>query len=430
MKRILALDGGGIRGVFTLEVLQRIEKLLRDYYQKQDPAGAEKFVLRDHFDFLAGTSTGAIIAACLCWGMSAEEIMNLYVEQGRKMFERVSWRHPINKLFFSRFASGPLSDILQQLFPEKDGGAAILGSPLLRSGEKNNLLMVVVRNHTTGSAWPLTNNPKAKYNQWDRPDCNLRIPLWKLVRASTAAPTFFPPEVIPLQEMAPEKPAGAAPLQPEAPAAATSPDKGPLQRNPGEHAAAAEKPAGQTADPQQSGEQDPQIFVDGSITPYCNPALIAALTAILPGYRVNWTPGPDKIRVVSIGTLAFSSELTVSNPKLWLGYYAKNIPGALLQSIAWQQDYLCRCLGECIFGEPLDSEVGDLHAGNPETAPPEGRSWFSYVRYNHTYKKQEMDEILSRHPGLARIDDLQAIPILRDLGREYADKNVHIDHLI
>lgn len=52
MKRILSLDGGGIRGVFTLEVLLQIETLLREHYAKQDPAKAESFVLRDHFDFL------------------------------------------------------------------------------------------------------------------------------------------------------------------------------------------------------------------------------------------------------------------------------------------------------------------------------------------------------------------------------------------
>ena len=374
MKRILALDGGGIRGVFTLEVLLKIEELLREHYRQQDPAKAEKFVLRDHFDFLAGTSTGAIIATCLCWGMTVEGIMNLYIEESKRMFERVSWRRPTEKLS-SLYDPGPLSDFLQRVFTEEDGKEATLASPRLRSGEKNNLLMVVVRNHTTGSAWPLTNNPKAKYNDPNRPDCNMQIPLWKLVRASTAAPIFFPPEKV------------------------------------------------------QLGDAE-SVFVDGSMTPYCNPALIAALTAILPGYRVNWTPGPQNVRVVSIGTITFSSELPVSNPKLWLGYVAAKIPAALLQSISWQQDYLCRCMGECIFGETLDSEAGDMYADNAESGPPPGRSWFSYVRYNRTYKRAEMEKILREQPRLAQIDAVEAVPRLRAIGEEYAKANVKIEHLI
>jgi patatin-like phospholipase/acyl hydrolase len=375
MKRILALDGGGIRGVFTLEVLLKIEELLREHYKQQDPEKAEKFVLRDHFDFLAGTSTGAIIAACLCWGMSVERVMNLYMEHGPKMFQPVPWYRPITKYLIARLNAKPLAQKLQQLFPEKDGKLATLGSPRLRDGAKKNLLMVVVHNLTTGSAWPLTNNPKAKYNDPSRPDCNLQIPLWKLVRASTAAPTYFPPEEVKLGD-------------------------------------------------------EIRTFVDGGITPYNNPALIAALTAILPGYRINWTPGPENIRVVSVGTIQFSSELRVKNQKFWLGYYAKKIPEALLQSMAWQQDYLCRFLGDCIFGETLDSEAGDLLADNVESAPPPGRSWFSYVRYNQTYKKADLKKILSEHPHLAQIDAVDAIPDLKKVGHEYAERNVELSHLI
>ncbi len=58
---------------------------------------AEKFVLRDHFDFLAGTSTGAIIATCLCWGMSVQRVMNIYIAEGQKMFQPVSWHTPDRK---------------------------------------------------------------------------------------------------------------------------------------------------------------------------------------------------------------------------------------------------------------------------------------------------------------------------------------------
>lgn len=374
MKRILALDGGGIRGVFTLEVLLKMEQLLRQHYRQIDPAKAGKFVLRDHFDFFAGTSTGAIIATLLCWGKPVEEILEMYVDFGRKMFQPVPWYRPIKKFLISRFDAKPLSGILQKLFTEPDGTPALLGSRTLRKREgetgDDKLLLVVVRNHSTGSAWPLTNNPLAIFNDEKHPECNLNIPLWELVRASTAAPVYFDPARIQL--------------------------------------------GGKTL-----------TFVDGSITPYSNPALIAALTAVLPGYNVKWPTGPEKIRVISVGTIEFSSELPVKNPKMWVGYYASQIPAALLQGAAWQQDYLCRCLGDCIFGEPLDREVGDL-AG----LPLDGRSWFSYVRYNRTYKKKDMEEALRQHPHLSHIDAVDAIPILRQIGREYAEANVRLEHLV
>jgi uncharacterized protein len=391
MKRILSLDGGGIRGVFTLEVLVKMEEILREYYAKQDPEKAKKFVLRDHFDFLAGTSTGAIIATCLCWGMPVAEVRDLYLREGKRMFEKVSWRTPTAKLA-ALYDPKPISQFLQKVFVEKDGKLATLASERLRDGEKKNLLMVVVRNKTTGSAWPLTNNPDAIYNDPSRDDDNRLIPLWQLVRASTAAPVFFPPETAKL------------------------------------------------------GKQTYE-FVDGSITPYSNPALIAALTAILPGYRINWTPGPENIRLVSVGTIAFSSEVPIGDPRVGLGIMATKIPtavlqttAALMQSIGWQQDYLCRCLGCCIFaekldpqtmcGEKLDAEVGDLLCGNPAGAPPAGRSWFSYVRYNRTFRTTEMLKILENDPRLKRIDAIDAIPRLSELGKEYAEENVKIEHLV
>jgi uncharacterized protein len=365
MKNILALDGGGIRGVFTLEILSRMEKLLRDHH------GNQELVLRDHFDFFAGTSTGAIIAASLCWGMPVEQILDFYVRYGKKMFQPVPWYNP-KKFLISRFDAKPLSEMLQRIFSEDGEGKepAMLGSDKLRTKDGQlRLLMVVVRNHSTGSAWPLTNNPLAKYNSRDHAECNLNIPLYKLVRASTAAPVYFDPETIQL---------------------------------------------GKTT----------SVFVDGSITPYNNPALIAALTAVLPCYNLNWETGPEKIRVVSVGTIRFPSGLPKKARTLWVGYNAARIPSALIQGAATEQDYLCRCLGECVYGEPIDSEIKDLTG-----VPLPGQRWFSYVRYNRSFGAVEVEDLLRKFPSLAGLDAVQAIPILRDLGRHYAD-NVKMHHLI
>jgi hypothetical protein len=418
MKRILALDGGGIRGVFTLEVLLKMENLLREKHYNNSPA----FVLRDHFDFFAGTSTGAIIAALLCWGKSVGEIRDLYTKRGREIFRPFPWYHPIKRLFFSRFDSRPLADMLKVLF-SVDGKVAKLGASRLRRMDMGNeeeagsetetlaegegkYLLLVVRNHSTGSSWPLTNNPHSKFNKPKAksdaptgpdthnpnaesnvptvPDTMLEFPLWQLVRASTAAPTYFDPEEI---------------------------DLGGIR----------------------------QLLVDGSVSPYSNPALIAALTAILPAYRINWPTGPEKIRVVSVGTIEFSSALPVSDEKLWLGNNATYIPVCLLQTIAWQQDYLCRCLGECIYGELLDKEVGylvesldrDSDGEYPVWHQRPGPAWFSYVRYNPTYRRwNDHDRILKKHPDLARFDAVNTIPTLEKIGHEYAEQAVKLEHLI
>lgn len=365
MKNILAMDGGGVRGVFTLEILARIEELLRQHY------GRDNFVLRDHFDFFAGTSTGAIIAACLCWGMPVQEILDLYVSYGRKMFQPVPWYDP-RRFLISRFDAQPLSDMLQRIFSEDGEGKepALLGTDKLRTKDGQlRLLMAVVRNHSTGSAWPVTNNPLAKYNNREHRECNLDIPLYKLVRASTAAPVYFDPEVIRL---------------------------------------------GNTT----------SVFVDGAVTPYNNPALIAALTAILPCYNLNWETGPDKIRVISVGTIRFPSGLPKKARKLWVGYNAAKIPAALIQGAATEQDYLCRCFGDCIFGEAIDSEVGPMVG-----AKIPGQRWFSYVRYNRSYGAAEVEALLQKHPSLAKLEAVHAIPLLREIGAQYAG-NVELSHLI
>jgi uncharacterized protein len=81
------------------------------------------------------------------------------------------------------YGDGELANTLRSTFgKDTDLGPEHLGC----------LLVVVTRNTTTDSAWPVSSNPFARYNDPERPDCNLRIPLWKLVRASTAAPVFFP----------------------------------------------------------------------------------------------------------------------------------------------------------------------------------------------------------------------------------------------
>src|SRR5262245_38070345 len=82
-RKLLALDGGGICGVISLEILRKIEKDLAAATGK----GAS-FRLGDYFDYIGGTSTGAIIAACLAIGKSVQELIEFYKDSGPLMFEK------------------------------------------------------------------------------------------------------------------------------------------------------------------------------------------------------------------------------------------------------------------------------------------------------------------------------------------------------
>src|SRR5947207_389208 len=114
-KRILALDGGGIRGVLTLEYLAVIEEMLRQR------AGRDDFRLCDYFDLIGGTSTGAIIAAALACGMSVRELKTLYREIGTSAFDAKFYR---KGLFVPKFPTAPV----QQALDAHLGAGVTLGS--------------------------------------------------------------------------------------------------------------------------------------------------------------------------------------------------------------------------------------------------------------------------------------------------------------
>ena len=156
MNRLLSLDGGGMRGIFSLEILQRVQTLLRERYNKLD------LVLADYFNFIGGTSTGAIIAGLLSWGRSVEEIKEYYKRFAGSAFQRW-WR-----IYRTWYDAAPIRENLRGLFLEDDGKPALLGTERLRT-----FFLVVLRNALTGSTWPLTNNPDAIYNRRDRSHSNL-----------------------------------------------------------------------------------------------------------------------------------------------------------------------------------------------------------------------------------------------------------------
>lgn len=182
-KRILALDGGGIRGIVTLQILRRIESVLRER-----SGGADDFHLCDYFDLIGGTSTGAIIAAGLATGYSVEKLDDLYRGLGRHVFKDELFRQGI---FRAKFSDRPLRELLDREF-----GGTTLGDDRVRTG-----LAIMLKRLDTGSPWIVHNNPQGKYfrpRHGGRAVANADYLLKDVVRASTAAPHYFDPERIPV----------------------------------------------------------------------------------------------------------------------------------------------------------------------------------------------------------------------------------------
>lgn len=354
--RLLSFDGGGIRGLFALQYAKRIETLLR---QK---TGNPDMVLADYFHYVGGTSTGAIIAAFIAWGLPVSEIERLYKINASAMFRKAGL---LTRFIRHRFVAEGLSKFLQDFFVEDDGTPATFGTQKLKT-----LLLVVTRNASTGSAWPLSNNPNAKYNDVESPGNNLQIPLWQLVRASTAAPTFFPPEVLEV--------------------------KG------------------------EDGKVLTFAFEDGGVTPFNCPAYLLSIMATLPEYRLGWKTGTENMSVVSIGT---------GGTKLGRGdrifvdvlAQAKNLPSSLIGSFQQYQDLLCRVHGECRQGPPVDGEVGTLMRPNPDAK-------FLYARYDKVFTGQDLlDAEAVTRKGFT-LDNLELMDFLIERGMQDAEETVKLSH--
>ena len=365
-RKLLALDGGGIRGVLTLQVLIRMEELLREHSGQGD-----KFRLCNFFDYIGGTSTGAIIAAGLARGMSAQELADFYMKAGPAMFDKSFILFRLRHLYESK----PLQAELQKTF----GKDTTLFPEHLKC-----LLLIVTRNVSTDSPWPISSNPDAAFNDPKLGNCNLCIPLWQLVRASTAAPIYFAPEV--------------------------------LQWDPN--------------DPSQAF-----VFEDGGLTPYNNPAFLLARMATTKQYNLNWDSGENNLLVISVGT--------GSAPKVDAEVYSSgksaftnlaNFPAALMYGAQVDQDVNCRIVGRCVYGAPIDLELGDLiprdGAGKVIPTAVDLNRQFLYARYNAELTSKWLNEhgLGDVDPSqVAQLDSVEHIHDLVRVGKAVAD-DLKIEH--
>jgi len=355
-RKILALDGGGIRGIITLEILAKLEADLRKRSKK-----GKDFRLCDYFDHFGGTSTGAIIAAGLSIGMSVAELLEFYTKRGKDMFDKSS----LLKKWKSLYESGPLLNMLQETFG-KDTDMDIA------NGKFKSLLTVVTMNRSTDSPWPISNNPLAYYNDKNRADNNQNIKLYQLIRASTAAPAYFPPETL------------------------------------------------------EWNKQDPSktfVFVDGGVTPYNNPAFLLYRMATHPKYNLNWEKGEDKLLVVSVGTGSAASGGEYRN----LGSTLMQLPTNLMYAIQVEQDINCRTFGRCTYGNKIDRELGNMIPKKKKTDRD-----FLYVRYNSDLSMSGLKSLGLGHLDPEKVGKMDSVKHIKDLqlvGAKTAMAQVNLDHL-
>lgn len=352
-KRILALDGGGIRGALTLGYLEKIEDILREQHNDPD------LLLCDYFDMIAGTSTGAIIGSGLAIGMQAKEIKKLYLDLGKIIFGKKSRR---NKLKY--FRSGAKYDHLP-LEKELD---KIFGNITLGDERIKTALVINAKRADTYSLWPVHNNPDGKYY-----DYNKHILLKDLLRATSAAPTYFEPKVINVQ------PPG----------------------NPPEYAA----------------------FIDGGVSHANNPSLISFMISQLEGFRFNWPLNPENLLLVSLGTGTYKKKEDYRSylPKNILKW-AGEIPNILMEDATYLNQMVLQFLTKSDTSHLLDNEVGDM-----KNDTLNNKSLLTYLRYNVNLDEKDLKPLNLTKPltgklikSLREMDQAKNKELLAEIGEKGA----------
>lgn len=158
--RVLSLDGGGMRGIFTASVIAQLEHDL-----------AIRMV--DHVDLVVGTSTGGIIGLGLAAGKSGEEMRDFYTNEGERIFA-----HPRNlarRLRQPKYDRQVLDEVLQREFRG------------LRLNDLNTSVCITAHELIAGTTrvWKDDHHPGLTGGGDQL--------VWKVAAATAAAPTYFAP---------------------------------------------------------------------------------------------------------------------------------------------------------------------------------------------------------------------------------------------
>lgn len=361
-KRILSLDGGGLRGVISLAFLKDIETILKSKHSNSD-----EFRLSHYFDLIAGTSTGAIIAAALALDWKVDDIIDKYFELGHAVFKKSLLRHGYLR---AKYDEKKLIKELKKVY----GSDTTLGSSLVKTG-----LLIITKRLDTGSPWPISNNPFGQFynHNSDGVIGNKEYPLWQVVRASTAAPRYFEPQNILIKRME-----GHKSIQGE--------------------------------------------FVDGGVSPFNNPALQSLMYVTLDGYKINWPMGEDKILLVSIGT--GTGDLSVQNSVLAAKHGVKSLL-SLMEDCSVLQNTILQWLSSSPTAKTIDLELGDL--AKNLVGQSAGLSYLRYdLDLSIDYVKSLDSNIkdLKKIKSLTSLDAPENMELLFHLGQLASSKDIKASH--
>jgi hypothetical protein len=195
-----------------------------------------------------------------------------------------------------------------------------------------------------------------------------------VVRASTAAPTYFEPEMISIG----------------------------------------------TAEASQTGR-----FVDGGVSPHNNPSLQALMYATLSGFGIMWPTGEDKLFIVSVGTGAGRPDIDESSVSAMNGVNA--LQGLMTDSSALVETMM-QWMSNSSTARRIDGEIGNL-AGDLLGGSPQ----FTYLRYNVELTDTGLAQI---RPGLTsdilkklpEMDSVQNLAMLQEIGEAAAAHQINPGH--
>ena len=211
------------------------------------------------------------------------------------------------------------------------------------------------------------------------------MPLWQVVRASTAAPTYFEPETIQI--------------------------------------------------PDRKGAMSSYEFVDGGVSTFNNPAFQLFLEATHANYRLGWQTGPDKLLLVSVGTGFSPNKIAQGGAARqtlvgWAGYAIR----ALMDDASLQQSVILQLIGQTPRPHHIDRELGTGLPDNPETAvlsPSLGSlKLFTYHRYTVSLTRERLTEL--GLPGIdpekvSALDAVNQAGNLQLIGKKIADEQVRVE---